>query len=162
MPAKTRKRERLLLVVENVGNRRVLVAGDGFTAARMKARRLHVGDEVLAELTKPRNPKFHRLVHQFGQVLVDNIAAFEALDGHSVLKRLQIEANIACDEVALNFPGVGPVTYRVPRSLSFESMDDGEFSEVFREFSRYVCATYWPSMKPEQIEAMAGLVAEAA
>lgn len=157
-PAKTRKRERLLLRVE----KGALVPADGFTAARLRARGFRVGDEVMAELTKPRNPKFHRLVHKFGEVIAENIEAFEGLDGHAVLKRLQIEGDIGCDHIALNFPGIGPCVYRQARSLSFENMDDGEFAEVFRAFSRYVAKTYWPSMKPEQIEQMAGLFAEAA
>lgn len=154
----TKKPERLLLSVA----KGALVPADGYTAARLRARGFKVGDEVLAVLTKPRNPKFHRLVHQFGQVLVENIEAFAHLDGHQVLKRLQIEGDIACDHIALNFPGIGPTMYRQARSLSFESMDDGQFSEVFREFSRYVSKTYWPGMTPEQIERMAGLMADAA
>lgn len=153
-----KKPERLLLTVA----KGALTPADGYTAARLRARGFKVGDEVLAVLTKPRNPKFHRLVHQFGQVLVENIEAFSHLDGHQVLKRLQIEGDIACDQVPLVIPGVGPVTYRVPRSLSFESMDDGEFSEVFREFSRYISKHYWQGMTPEQIERMAGLMADAA
>ena len=150
----TKKPERLLLSVA----KGALVPADGYTAARLRARGFKVGDEVLAVLTKPRNPKFHRLVHQFGQVLVDNIEAFENLDGHRVLKRLQVEGGIACDEMAMNIPNVGPVFYKLPRSLSFESMDESEFHETFREFSRYVAARYWPGMKPEQIEQMAGFM----
>lgn len=162
MKPKARKRERVLLRLEVIGGRAGFFAADGFTAARLKARGFRPGDEALAELTKPRNPKFHRLVHQFGQVLVDNIDAFSHLDGHAVLKRLQVEGDIACDQVPMIIPGVGPVTYRIPRSLSFESMDDGEFSEVFREFSRHVVKHYWPTSTPEKIEAMAGILAEAA
>jgi hypothetical protein len=151
---KTRKPERLLLRVA----KGALEPADGYTASRLRARGFRLGDEVLAVLTKPRNPKFHRLVHQFGQVLVENIEAFENLDGHRVLKRLQIEGGIACDEIPLVSPGLGPVAYKVPRSLSFESMDESEFHETFREFSRYVSKTYWPGMKPEQIEQMAGFM----
>jgi hypothetical protein len=160
--ARKRKRERVLLRLEQSGGRLGFFAADGFTASRLKARGYRAGDEALAELTKPRNPKFHRLVHKFGEVIAQNIDAFEGLDGHAVLKRLQIEGDIGCDHLALNFPGIGPCMYRQARSLSFESMDDGEFSEVFREFSRYVCKTYWPTSTPEKIEAMAGLMAEAA
>lgn len=158
MATKTRKPERLLLTI----GKGCLTPADGYTASRLRARGYRVGDEVLAVLTKPRNPKFHRLVHQFGQVLVDNIEAFENLDGHRVLKRLQIEGGIACDEIPLVIPGLGPVAYKVPRSLSFESMDEGEFHETFREFSRYVSKTYWRSMTPEQIERMAGLMGDSA
>jgi hypothetical protein len=162
MKPKPRKRERVLLRLEVANGRAGFFAADGFTASRLKARGFRNGDEVLAEITKARNPKFHRLVHQFGQVLVDNIEAFSHLDGHSVLKRLQIEGDIACDQVPLVLEGIGPVTYRVPRSLSFESMDDTEFAETFREFSRHVSRRYWPTCTPEQIEAMAQLSAEAA
>ncbi|GAB2494183.1 hypothetical protein [Arenimonas alkanexedens] len=159
MPAvKSRKPERLLLSIVKGG----LQPADGYTASRLRARGYRVGDQVLAVLTKPRNPKFHRLVHQFGQLLVENIDAFENLDGHRVLKRLQIEGGIACDEIPLVMPGIGPCSYKVPRSLSFESMDEGEFNETFRDFSRYVSKTYWPGMKPEQIEQMAGLMPDAA
>lgn len=149
-----RKRERLLLEVVQGA----LAPADGYTRSRLRERGFRTGDHVLAELTKPRRPRFHRLVHAFGQMLADNVTAFEGVDGHAVLKRLQIEGNIGCDEMALNFPGVGPVTYRIPRSLSFESMDDGEFADVFRQFSRHVAKHYWPSMTPEQIEQMAGVV----
>jgi hypothetical protein len=162
MKTKTRKRERVLLRLEVANGRAGFFAADGFTASRLKARGFQPGDEALAELTKPRSPGFHRLVHQFGKLLADNLDAFADLDAHQVLKRLQIEANVGCDEIALNFPGVGPCTYRVPRSLSFESMDDGDFRLVFRDFSRHVVKTYWPTMTPEQVEQMAGLVSEAA
>jgi hypothetical protein len=161
MKPKARKPERLLLVLENAGGRKVWAAADGYTASRLRARGFRIGDEVLAVLTKPRRPKFHRLVHQFGAVLVENVEAFAHLDGHEVLKRLQIEGDIGCDHVPLVIPGIGPVTYRVPRSLSYESMDDGEFSELFRKFSIHVAAEYWKTMKPEQIERMAGLMSEA-
>lgn len=110
---------------------------------------------MFAEFKKPRNPKFHRLVHAFGEILVQNIEAFEAMNSHSVLKRLQIEAAVGCDEIAVIFPGIGPCTYRIPRSLSFESMDESEFSEVFEGFCRHVSKTYWPSMTPEAIEQLA-------
>jgi len=127
------------------------------TATRLREKGLHVGDLIFAQFKKPRNPSFHRLVHAFGEILVQNIEAFENMNSHSVLKRLQIEGNIGCDEMAVLFPGIGPCTYRIPRSLSFESMDESEFSEVFKGFCRYVSKTYWPSMDPEAIEEMAAM-----
>lgn len=128
---------------------------DGGTANRLREKGVRIGDLVFVEMKKPRNPKFHRLVHAFGEILVQNIEAFEALNSHSVLKRLQIESGVGCDEMAVIFPGIGPCTYRIPRSLSFESMDEGEFSEVFEGFCRHVCKAYWPSMTPEAIEQLA-------
>ncbi|MGN6094239.1 MAG: hypothetical protein ACTHOL_17960, partial [Luteibacter jiangsuensis] len=113
------------------------------------------------EFTKPRNPGFHRLAHQLGGMLAQNLEAFEGVGWHQVLKRLQIEADIGCEHIALNFPGVGPVVYRQARSLSYESMDEGEFREVIAAMCRYTAKTYWPSCTPEQIEAMASCWVEA-
>lgn len=134
---------------------------DAFTAASLRKRH-RVGDLVFAEFKRPRNPGFHRLAHQLGTLLAENIEAFAGLDSHDVLKRLQIEANVGCDEIGLNFPGIGPCSYRIPRSLSYESMDDDEFHAVIAGMCTHVSAKYWRDCTPEQIEAMASVYVEAA
>ena len=138
-----------------------LVPYDENTITYLRDRKYAIGDVLSAELRKPRRPKFHSLAHALGGVIADNIGAFEGVDSHGVLKRLQIEANVGCDEIALNFPGVGPCSYRVPRSLSFESMDDGEFHSVIAAMCAYVSKTYWPTMSAEKIESMAELMVNA-
>lgn len=120
-----------------------------------------VGDLVFAEFKKPRNPGFHRLAHQLGSMLAENLDVFENLVAHQVLKRLQIEGDIGCEHLALNFPGIGPVEYRQARSLSFESMGEDEFHKVISDMCRYVAKTYWPSCTPEEIERMASIWVEA-
>lgn len=132
-----------------------LVPHDAYTVAQLRAKGYHIGDVLAAQLSKARNPRFHRLAHALGELIAANLEPFAGIDAHDVLKRLQIEGNVGCDEVALNFPGVGPCTYRVPRSLSFESMDEGEFKAVIATMCSYVSKTYWPSLSPEKIEAMA-------
>ena len=148
---KSKQPERFLLRVISGG----FEPSDGYTQQRLREKGYRKGDVVFAKLTKPRNPKFHRKMHVFGQMLVENIEEFESLSAHDVLKRLQLEANIACDEIALRFPGVGPCSYRIPRSLSFASMDDAEFGETFKQFSAYVIKQYWPDMEPADIDRMA-------
>lgn len=138
-----------------------LQPADSFSAQELRRRGYHIGDIVAGEIKKPRNPGFHRLAHALGGVVADNIDAFSGMDAHAVLKRLQIEANIGCDEIALNFPGVGPCTYRVPQSLSYESMDEGQFREVIGGMCAYISRRYWPEMDPGKIEAMADLWIEA-
>ena len=54
------------------------------------------------------------------------------------------------------------VNQRQARSLSFESMDEGEFKETIRAMSEYIARTYWPSLTPQQIEQMAEAMPEAA
>lgn len=114
-----------------------------------------VGDLVFAEFVKPRHPGFHRLAHQLGSMLADNLDVFTGMSAHQVLKRLQIEGDIACEHIALVFPGVGPVEYRQAKSLSYESMDETEFRETITAMCRYVAATYWKTCTPAQVESMA-------
>lgn len=154
----TAKAERILMRIAKGG----LVPADVGSQLQLRARNYKMGDYVTAELRKPRNPGFHRLAHAFGMLVADNIEAFEGMDAHGCLKRLQIEANAGCDEIALNFPGVGPCTYRVPRSLSFESMDEAEFKQVFKAMCEHVSKTYWRDLSADQIADMASCMPEAA
>jgi hypothetical protein len=139
-----------------------LVPLDDLSRAELKRRAFRVGDVLRAELKKARNPDFHRLMHAFARLVSENIDAFSGLDAHSVLKRLQIESGIGCDEMGVMFPGIGPCTYRIPRSLSFASMDEGEFRDVSRAFAAYVARTYWKTCTPEEIEQMANCMPEVA
>lgn len=133
---------------------------DRYTQDELRDKGFHLNDLVYAQITKPRNPQFNRLVHAFGRLVSENIDGFEHLDSHSVLKRLQIEGNIACKEIGIIFPGLGPTTYRIPKSLSFASMDEAEFSDTFKQFCRYVAEKYWKDLDPSQIEEMAQVMAQ--
>ncbi len=155
-----KRRERLLLRVV----KGALEPADGYTASRLRDKGYRIGDQVLVELFKPRNPVSHRIAHRLGQLVAENIDEFAGVEAHDVLKRIQIEANIACDEVLAHMDIMGQrikINQRIPRSLSFASMDDGEFRETFRAFSTYIAAEYWPELTAEQVESMAELMVEA-
>lgn len=126
-----------------------------YTKEEMRKLGFSVGDLVFAKITKPRNPRFNRLVHAFGKLLTENIESFKFLDSHESLKKIQIEANIACDEILIDLPGFGQVVHRVPKSLSYASMSEDKFRDVFSKFCAYVAERYWPECTPEQIESMA-------
>jgi len=132
-----------------------LQPADGYTAQRLRAKGYHIGDILSARLSKPRNPGFHRLAHAFGRLVAGNIDDFHGMDAHAVLKRIQWESGIGCEELGVKVPGVGFAVIRIPKSLSFASMDDGEFRELFRGLARHVAENYWPDLSPEQIEQMA-------
>lgn len=139
-----------------------LVPADRHAVEALRSRKFSTGGVVFAKLSKPRNPRYHRLAHAFGQLLTENLEAFEGLDGHTALKRIQLEANIGCDEIALNFPGIGPCSYRIPKSLSFESMDQSAFEDVYSAMCAYVARTYWPGLSAEQVAEMVDLMPEVA
>lgn len=183
----SRSRERYALRVRKGG----FDVADASTSGRLRAKSYRIGDLVFAQITKPRNPLFHRLVHRFGTLLANNLDEFQGVDAHTVLKRLQVEGNIGCDEMAVDILTVWPVVVdwvranlgapfatvlssalealhagaakvpvRIPRSLSFESMDEGEFSAMFKAFANYVSAKYWPELTAEQIIEMARAMPE--
>lgn len=158
---KRKQPERLLLTVA----KGALIPGDGYTQKRLKERGYRVGDILLADLRKPRSPGFHRLAHRLGQLVAENIEEFAGLDGHQALKRLQVEGNIACDELPVFltlFDQKIKVNQRIPRSLSFASMDEGDFRETLQAMCRFIAAEYWPDLTPEQIEEMAEAMPAAA
>ena len=137
-----------------------LVPSSEWVHNRLKERKLKVGEVIFCQITKPRNPKFNRLVHGgFAKLLIENIEEFEHMDPHELLKRLQIETGIGCKEIGVIFPGIGPAIYRIPESLSFESMNEERFREVYRGLSRHIAKKYWPDMEPEQIEQMSKVMA---
>jgi hypothetical protein len=137
-----------------------LVPADPYAASRLRERGYNIGDLLAATLTKPRNPKFNRLVHRIGQLVVANIEVFSGMDAHKAIKRLQIEGKIACDEIGVYVKGYGMVIQFIPRSLSFESLDEGEFKEAARGICRTIADRYWPSLSAEQIEQMAEAMIE--
>lgn len=154
MTAKKRTPERFPLRIQ----RGAFIPADQTTVARLRDKKFSTGDIVFVEFRKPRNPKYHRLAHALGRLVAENIEQFEGMDAHRVLKRLQIEGNIGCEETAIYVPGVGMCMHRTPLSLSFESMDQGDFHEVMQGFCRHIAKVYWPELAPEQIEQMAGVM----
>lgn len=139
-----------------------LVPADGLTKERLRAKGYHSGDVLTATLRKPRNPGFHRKAHAFGELVAQNIDRFHGINCHQVLKLVQYEGDIACERMMVNLKDFGMVEVRVPKSLSFESMDDGEFAEVFKKMCGHIADNYWHGLTADQIEQMVDIMPEAA
>lgn len=132
-----------------------LVPADDYAMNKIRSRGFKVGDVLQADLVKLRNPAFNRLVHRIGGLAAANIEAFAGMDAHESLKRIQLEGNIACTQQVVDMPGIGRCMVTIPKSLSFDNMDEGEFHETARAMCRFIAEKYWPSLTPEQIEQMA-------
>lgn len=145
------KRERILLRVE----RGALVPADAHSQQRLREKGYRVGDILAAELIKPRHPGFWRLAHRIGALCVESIDAFHGLTAHQAIKKLQFDAGIGCDITETEIPGVGVLVSRQPRSLAFESLDQGEFFELMKSLCRHIAETYWPHLSAEQVQEMA-------
>ena len=145
------KRERILLRVE----RGALVPADAHSQQRLRERGYRVGDVLAAELVKPRSPGFWRLAHRIGMLCTQSIDAFHGLTAHQAIKKVQVDAGLECDVTHTEIPGLGVLVSRQPRSLSFESMEQGQFYEFTRAACRHIASTYWPHLTPEQVQEMA-------
>ncbi|MFN7782277.1 MAG: DUF1367 family protein [Lysobacterales bacterium] len=115
-----------------------LVPASPYDSRRLRALKLGQGQSLRAELSKPRNVKFHRLVHALGQLLADHWPAFAGLPAHEAIKRAQVESGTACDQQAIDLGPLGKAQVKVARSLAFDSMDEAEFGELFAGLTRWI------------------------
>ena len=148
------KRERIYMRVGK-GN---FYPADACAQSKLRERGYRVGDLVVVDVCKPRNPKFNGLVHKLGMLCVENIPAFAGMDAHRCIKRLQLEGKVACEEIGYMIPGYGMAIQFIPRSLSFESLDEAEFKQAAIGICRTISERYWPSLSPEKIQEMAELM----
>lgn len=162
-----------------------LVPSSDIDRQMMRRRGFRNGQEVRCDPKQPRNPKFHRLVHVLGQYLVEHVEGFENLDCHGAIKRVQLEANVACEVVEIDaapvvsailavaesllgaaaakmlaavLPDIKTVPVKQAKSLAFDSMPEHQFRQVWEAICRHVAEHYWPDLTEEAIEAMAGLM----
>jgi hypothetical protein len=132
-----------------------LVPANQGEVAKMRDRGYNLGDLLIADLHKPRNPKFNRLVHNIGAMVVANIDDYQNMTAHEAIKQIQLMAGIACDKKIIEIPNTGKCVVSVPKSLAFDSMDEGEFLQVAKLLCRYIATRYWTTMSPEQVQEMA-------
>lgn len=119
--------------------------------AELRKRKFKLGEVVAMDFRRPRSPGFHRLVHRFGVLCAQNIDAFHGKDGHDVIKRVQLEADIGCEHVGIMWAGQ-PVEYRIPQSIAFDSLCEDEFRKLYRQFADYIGRTYMGGLSAEQVQ----------
>ena len=127
---------------------------DNYTRESLN-KKFKIGDIVNTPLSKSRCVGHNKHAHKIGKLISNSIEDFKYLDAHQVLKRIQLEANIGCIEMAIAMKGIGAVAHRVPKSLNFDDMDNDEFLDIVKNICRYVSETYWHECTKEQIEEMA-------
>lgn len=138
------------------------VADSAMDACALKERGYRRGDLVTAELFKDRNPKFYRLAHAMAKFVRDNTDDFADSTVHDTLKKLQLRADVECEEreIVMNLGSFGEhkALAKVPRSLNFMDMDDGDFRPVFEAIRDYVARVYYPDWTDLTIEEMEAIL----
>lgn len=150
LPTKAkRKREPIYMRVEK-GR---LEPASAYYAELLRARKFKVGDVVRVEVTKPRNPRHHRLV--FG--LLHKVAEQLEITTDALLVMVKIRMGL----VETIIDAASGRTYYVPQSVDFENMDQGEFAVFHRDVSRVIARTWLPNFTPEQVAALGEMMDEA-
>lgn len=134
---------------------KALVCRSGVDRREMQSRKYHIGDEIRAVLSKPRNVKFLGLAHALGQLAVDQIEGFSDLNAHDAVKRLQRESGVQCESQEIDLGPLGKASVNVARSIAFDEMDEGEFSELYNGIVEHIKRTYWKTMSEDAIAAFA-------
>lgn len=151
----------------------------------LRERKYRNGDVIRATLTHPRNTKFHRMAHQLGTLMRENVEGFERLDSHAAVKRLQREAGVCCDiqridaapvvdailtaaqpllgEMATRMlrsalPEIKTIDVLTPQSIAFDCMDESDFRMLWSAMCRVIVDRYWPSMTEEGITQLVELL----
>lgn len=121
--------------------------------ARFIRRRYRIGDQVMIEVRKARNPYFHRLVMGLIHKLAENRDEFNG-DTEKALYVLKVKLGratiFAMDEHTTGW---------IPESIAFENMDEGEFHIFFDDLCFLLANDYWADMTREQVRAMAEILA---
>ena len=147
-----RKREPVCLRVTAAGT---LEPASSYYSGILRSRRLRVGDLVYADLTKPRNPRHHRLVFALLQRVLEN------QDGLMTIEQLLQVVKIKLGRVDTLVDAASGKVYYVPQSIAFASMDQGEFSVFWTDLCRVVARDYFPGMSPDQVAELAEMMDDA-
>lgn len=91
-----------------------------------------LGDQIMVEARKPRNPYHHRLAMACAQLVVENTDRYKNID--HFLAAAKVYAG-HCDR----FETAKGEVVLVPKSISFASMDQTEFGPFFDKMIELAC-----------------------
>lgn len=148
----TRRREPIALRVTADGR---FEPASAYYAAMCRARKFRVGDLLHGDLTKPRNPRHHRLVMALLGKVLDNLAGLETIE------QLLTIIKIKLGRVDTLVDSMSARVYYVPQSIAFASMDQGEFEVFWRDLCRVVARDYFPDLSEGQVADLAEMMDDA-
>ena len=116
------------------------------TVEFMRSAHFRLGDVVSCEITMSRSPHFLRSMHKMARLLIEQTDTFHGKREHDVIKQLQSESKVGCDVYRGELKDNADVfLLYVPKSLSFDNMDEAEFRAIVDPLIDYVAETYWPN-----------------
>ncbi len=118
----------------------------------LRAKGFTVGEVVKAELSRPRNPKHHRLVMALLQKVLDNADGLMTMDQLLTIVKIKMGRAVPfTDSATLK-------VYWVPESIAFDSMDQAEFEEFWKDLCTLVARDYFPHLSTVQVAELAEMM----
>lgn len=125
-----------------------LVPADAEAADRLY--RMKRDSLVMVTARQPRNPRQHRLAWALARLVWDNTEAYTSPE--HVMETVKVNTGY-CDTVTYRIKGVGDVQQLKPWSISFESMEQGEFDVFFDRFLSFVVTDMMPGVDLDELKA---------
>lgn len=114
-------------------------------------KRLKEGDEVLVEIKRARNVKFHKKYFALLRLTLDNLS-------DQVIEQYRLYAPEDLNKLVKYFLGyadlvsVGELHYLQERSIAFDKMDESEFETFYKRAVQLIRDTFLQSVTDEQIQ----------
>lgn len=155
-----------------------LVPAGHVDRAILRRKKIKTGMRIRTTVSKERSYGQHKYAHKIGQFMEANVEGFEGMDAHQVIKVLQLDGGVFCDEqeidaspvvgavlkaagivlgeaaakmLAAVLPSIKTIKVKVPRSLSFDEMDEGDFQAFIKGICRHITEKHMPTLSPEQV-----------
>jgi hypothetical protein len=100
---------------------------------------------VICNVSRPRNPLFHRKFFSLLQLVYENQERYSNFDRFR--KEIVMRAGFYEEHVHLT----GKVSY-VAKSLAFASMDETEFADLYDKCCAVIIQYFWPDITQHQLE----------
>lgn len=122
----------------------------------MRERALRTGDLVRCELRKNRDYGQWKWAHTLGALLAEQAEGYEGLTQHKALKKLQLDSGTECDveveEFDLGELGTAKRTKVVPRSLSFDQLEQQAFDVAWARMVNYAASECLHGMDANEVQ----------
>ena len=122
-----------------------LVPDDDSTVDQLQ--KLKTGEVVLVEYKRPRNVQFHRKFMALVNLVFDNQDKYT--NREDLLTELKLQVGHYQEHITLG----GKVIYR-PKSISFASMDNDEFSTFYSKVVDVVLRFFMTDMDEDELNSM--------
>lgn len=107
-------------------------------------RGIKIGDVLRAEITKPRNGKFHRKFFKLLEV------AFENQDKYDVFEAFRAEVTMRSGFFIEHHHVTGAISYQ-PKSIAFGKMDELEFSKLYNKAIDVIIKNFMPGTDADEL-----------